>query len=90
MLEVGQTTLLRDFEACDRFDVMDRLEETDVPALVACGEDDRLTPPKYSEYLQHHLPGSYLRVIGGAGHMVMLERPDALSSIMRDFMSSLK
>src|SRR5512143_1687780 len=38
-----------DFAACDAFDVMARLGEVEAPALVICGEEDRLTPPKYAE-----------------------------------------
>jgi pimeloyl-ACP methyl ester carboxylesterase len=40
-----------DFLACDGFDAMARLGEIQLPSLVIVGEEDRLTPPKYSEYL---------------------------------------
>ena len=45
------TVTAADFRACDRFDVMDRLPEIDLPVLIICGADDNLTPVKYSAYL---------------------------------------
>ena len=41
--------------ACDAFDVRGRLGEIRVPALAICGDDDRLTPLKYSEFLAEGL-----------------------------------
>lgn len=81
----GQSTLARDFRACDAFDVMDRLGEIDVPTLVVVGEGDRMTPVKYSEHLREAIPNAYLEVIDGAGHMVMLDRPDALNDAVAKF-----
>lgn len=86
----GQAELARDFRACDAFDVMDRLGEIDVPALVTVGENDRMTPVKYSEHLREAIPNAYLRVIEGAGHMVMLERPEALNDAIVEFMTRLE
>ncbi len=89
MLRNGQDALRRDFHACNAFDVMDRLGEIAVPTLVTVGREDRLTPVKYSEYLQQHIPEAILEVIEGAGHMVMLEKPEALNDVIRRFMSTL-
>lgn len=75
MSEVGAETTHRDYAACNGFDIMARVGETRVPTLVICGTRDRLTPPKYSEYLRQQIKGSSLRLVEGAGHMVMLERP---------------
>lgn len=90
MLDNGRQALLRDFQTCDRFDVRERLGEIDVPALVVCGRQDRLTPVKYAEYLHDRLAHSYLEVIEGAGHNVMLQRPEELNAAIRDFMNRLE
>jgi pimeloyl-ACP methyl ester carboxylesterase len=66
-----------DFCACDQFDVLDRLGELRVPTAVVCGDADRSTPPRYSEFLQAHITGASLTLIPGAGHMVALEAPAA-------------
>jgi len=89
MLKNGQRALRRDFHACHAFDVMGRLGEIGVPTLVVVGQEDKLTPVKYSRYLQQHIPEATLEVIEGAGHMVMLERPEALNDAIRRFAGSL-
>jgi len=78
-----------DFLACDRFDVMDRVKEIKAPALVVCGEDDALTPVKYSRYLEANIPGARLTVIPGAGHMVMWEQPEPVNQAITDFLRTL-
>ena len=79
-----------DFAACDAFDVMGRLGEIRVPALVVCGSEDRLTPPKYSEFLRDHIAGARLEIVPGAGHMVMLEAPAEVARLLEDFLASLR
>ncbi len=86
----GQAELARDFRACDAFDVLDRLDQMAVPTLVAVGEQDRMTPVKYSERLREAMPNAYLKVIENAGHMVMLERPEALNDAIAEFMTQLE
>jgi pimeloyl-ACP methyl ester carboxylesterase len=78
-----------DFAACDAFDVMERLGEIRTPTLVVCGAEDRLTPPKYSEYLRDHIAGARLETIPGAGHMVMLEAPAAVARLLEAFLATL-
>lgn len=67
------SVFLADFTACDRFDVMEQLHRIDLPSLIICGSDDRLTPVKYSRFLKEHLSRGELVELAGAGHMVMLE-----------------
>lgn len=78
-----------DLSACDRFDVTARLEEIDCPALVVSASEDRMTPVKYGEFLQRHIRGARLAVIGGAGHMMTLEAPEALARAILDFLKTL-
>lgn len=85
--ETGPDVLFGDFLACDRFDVMDRLEEIDVPVLVVNGTGDRLTPVKYARFLAEHVRDARLVTIEGAGHMVMLERPDELGTAIQEFVT---
>jgi pimeloyl-ACP methyl ester carboxylesterase len=77
-----------DFTACDGFDVMGRLSEIELPALVVVGEQDRLTPPKYSEYLVRSLAKAKLERIERAGHFVSLEQADAVNRALRDFLGT--
>src|SRR5256885_12967955 len=53
------TTLFRsDLQACDAFDVMSRISTVQAPTLVICGEEDQLTPPKYSRFLGQRIAGA--------------------------------
>jgi pimeloyl-ACP methyl ester carboxylesterase len=86
----GADVLLDDFLACDRFDVMDRLGEIEVPVLVVNGTADRLTPTKYARFLAEHIAGARLVVVEGAGHMVMLERPEEVAEAVGQFVAALR
>lgn len=85
MLAIGREVLRGDFLACDRFDVMDRLGEVRLPTLVMCGEEDQLTPLKYSQFLVDHIQGARLVTIPEAGHMVMLEKPQETTDAIAEF-----
>jgi pimeloyl-ACP methyl ester carboxylesterase len=54
----------------------------DVPAAVLVGERDRLTPPTCAKSIAEALPGTELTVFPGAGHMLILERPEAVSAAL--------
>lgn len=77
-----------DFSACDRFDVMKEVEKITLPTLIICGDDDQLTPVKYSQFLHDRIKGSRLEIIPGAGHMVMMESASAFNETIRDFILS--
>jgi pimeloyl-ACP methyl ester carboxylesterase len=83
------TVTLGDFHACDRFDVIGRLGDLRLPALVVVGRDDRLTPPKYADYLARSIPGARLVEIDGAGHFPQLEQPAAVNAALRGFLVAL-
>jgi pimeloyl-ACP methyl ester carboxylesterase len=76
-----------DFEACNAFDVGERLAGIACPTLVLCGSQDRMTPPKYSRFLKDRIQGSTLEIVEGAGHMVMLERPRAVLSALSSLLA---
>ncbi|WKZ51095.1 MAG: alpha/beta hydrolase [Anaerolineales bacterium] len=89
MAEIRPAVLHGDFLACNEFDVMPRLGEIAVPTLILCGGEDRLTPVKYSEFLRDRIPAARLVVFPGAGHMVMLEQPEAVAQALSDFADSI-
>ena len=51
-----------------------------LPVEVVVGTLDRLTPVAHSRRLVQELPDARLRVEPGCGHMLLLERPDAVTS----------
>jgi len=78
-----------DFSMCNTFDVMNQLETIKAPTLIICGEDDKLTPVKYSTYLNEHISSSSLQVIGNAGHMVMLEQGTEVNKKILEFLNKI-
>ncbi len=80
---------MNDFRACDNFDVMEKIKNIKLPVLIICGENDLLTPVKYSKYLKENIPDSQLEILKSTGHMVMLERPDDVSVLINNFLQNL-
>ena len=90
MLEVDAAVLLADWEACNEFDVRERLGEIAAPCLVVTGSADVMTPEKYGRYLAETLPAARLHVEVGAGHMVMLERPEAVAQVLGEWVRKVQ
>jgi pimeloyl-ACP methyl ester carboxylesterase len=89
MMRCRPEVLYGDFLACDQFDVMKELEKINLPTLILCGEDDQLTPVKYSEFLHHGIKGSKLEVLLDAGHMAMMESPRAFNEKINGFIKEV-
>jgi pimeloyl-ACP methyl ester carboxylesterase len=81
----GPQVVLDDFKACDAFDVRDRLSEIKAPVLIITAEDDKLTPPKYGEYLEGAIPTSRRIHLEGAGHLVAAEKPGEVIKAIASF-----
>lgn len=78
-----------DFQACNRFDVLARLEDIRVPVLVISAEEDKLTPPKYADYLESAIPHAVRAHIADAGHIAPLEKPRAVNQAIMDFLDNI-
>jgi pimeloyl-ACP methyl ester carboxylesterase len=89
MLQCRPEVLYGDFLACDRFDIMREIEKIHLPTLILCGDDDQLTPAKYSQFLHNRIKGSKLEVLPNAGHMVMMEVPQAFNEKIKEFIEEL-
>jgi len=81
-----QQAFLLDFQASDRVDLRRRLDEIKAPALVIAGDQDRLIPAHLAQELVDGLPQAEFHLIPGAGHMLMLEKPDVIAQLISDFM----
>jgi pimeloyl-ACP methyl ester carboxylesterase len=88
-LELGARVQLSDMLCCDKFDVMDKVHQIEVPTMILCGSEDEMTPPKYSSYLAGRINGSNLTVVDGGGHFVFVEKPDAINQAIERFVDSL-
>lgn len=88
--QCAPSVIFGDFMACDHFDIRSRLREIRLPTLVLCGEEDQLTPVKYSRDLHENISSSRLVLIPLAGHMVMVEQPDMMNTNLEIFLNALK
>jgi pimeloyl-ACP methyl ester carboxylesterase len=88
MEETRQSVLYGDLQACNGFDVMDRLGSISQNTLVVCGEEDQMTPVRYAQYLASTIPNAQLKVIPNAGHMVMLEQPHLVAECLLSFLNN--
>lgn len=75
-----------DFAACDAFDVSERLSGLPVPTLVVSGSEDLLTPARRTDFLVAAIPGARAARIEGAGHSVMIERPEVVDRVVLEFL----
>ena len=89
-VEVGPAVELNDLLACNKFDVMNELENIDIPAQVLCGSDDVMTPVKYADYLTEHIKNARESVIPGGTHLVQMEKHKKVNEEIEQFMASLK
>jgi pimeloyl-ACP methyl ester carboxylesterase len=87
LLRTGSSVTLGDFAACDAFDIRERVHMIDVPTLVLCGREDRMTPVRYSTFLAQQISNSERVVVENAGHMLMLEQPVLFNSVLQSWIA---
>jgi pimeloyl-ACP methyl ester carboxylesterase len=89
MMAMRPPVLLGDLLACNEFDVTSELEKIKVPTLILCGAEDKMAPIKFSESLRDGIANSQLHVLEHAGHMVMLEQPNAVADLIKQFIDNI-
>jgi pimeloyl-ACP methyl ester carboxylesterase len=57
-----------------------------LPVLALVGDQDLVTPPAHTEAIARALPGAELVIVPDAGHLVMLERPEAVTGRLADLL----
>lgn len=60
-----------------RQDQQSTLRRIQVPTLIMCGARDALVPIKRQQFLADMIPGATLSVVDDAGHVPMLDQPEA-------------
>src|SRR4051794_9221477 len=77
--------LFSDLAACNAYqNALAAAAQITVPATIILGERDMMTPAKAGKALAAALPNAKTVVLRGAGHMMMVERPDELLAALRD------
>jgi len=68
----------------ERHDLTGELANISVPAVVIAGSSDQLVPKERVETLAQMLPKGWLVTIPNAGHMLMMEDPQAVVTPLRE------
>ncbi len=68
-----------------RTDTTESLNKLGIPALVICGEHDKLTPPEMMKEMSGKIPNSHFIEIPGAGHLSNMENPDEVNNAIFKF-----
>ena len=63
----------------------DQLHRIKCPALVICGENDILKPPKFSKIIANNISNSEYLIIPNCGHVAIYEKPKELESAILGF-----
>jgi pimeloyl-ACP methyl ester carboxylesterase len=71
-----------------RPDRTDLLGAVHVPTLVLCGIQDAWSPFARHEEMARRIPGSRLVGVPDCGHMSTMERPDAITAALREWLQA--
>lgn len=88
-IRIGPETLLSDLLCCDKFDIMEQVQNIKLPTLIIVGTEDASTPVKYSQYLANKIKGSKLVIIQGATHSVAQEKPAEVNKAIEEFLAGI-
>ncbi len=69
------------------YDILDRLDEVEVPTLIVWGRQDHVVPPADALEYQRVLRGSRLEVFDRCGHVPMAERPVRFNRLLEEFLA---
>lgn len=73
-----------------RTNTIDKLKDTDIPALIIVGEDDVLTPKSNADAMNAVMKNSVLEVVPDSGHLSNIENPDYFNSVLIKFLKGLR
>ena len=72
----------------ERPDSVADLKTINVPALIVIGEEDVLSTVADGELMRQHIVSSQLKVIPRAGHYAPWEQPEAVRTVLRQFLEA--
>jgi pimeloyl-ACP methyl ester carboxylesterase len=89
---VAMRTVAQQWDADLHHDTIDHLARINIPVLVATADQDLLTPPMMGHQVAQLIPDSELHEFTGlgAGHAVVLERPDDVAATVVGFLKRVR
>ena len=83
------SVIQKDLIACDKFDVSSRLPSIRTPTLLLAAQKDKMTPLALNAKLAAGIPGSTMKIIPNAGHMLQLEQPALTADLIDQWLQGL-
>jgi pimeloyl-ACP methyl ester carboxylesterase len=62
------------------------LDQIRCPTLISTGEDDAGSNPRMACYMHERIPGSMLAILPGLRHSILIEAPEIVARLMREFL----
>lgn len=85
---IGKDAFIRQQKAMmGRIDSRPSLAQITCPTLVLCGREDQLTPLALHEEMASLIAGARLDVIDHCGHLSTMERPEAVTAELRQWLT---
>lgn len=90
VMDAGASQLIRQNRAVmARPDARLHLPLVRCPTLVLCGDADQLTPPECSQEIAALVPGAELAWLTQCGHMLTMEKPEAVNAALVAWLARL-
>lgn len=70
-----------------RTDTTDYLLKSDLPFLVLCGDDDKITPPDIMKEMSDKISSGKFVLVPNAGHLSPVENPSFVNEKIKDFLN---
>lgn len=83
-----QFNIVQEWFATNWSGVCNQLSKVTVPTLVVAGTEDVAVPPANSLIIAQKIPGVWLVQIKGAGHGLMHQYPEKLSTVLQTFLTT--
>lgn len=64
-----------------------RMPRIKAETLIVVGEQDQIVPASYGVEFSSRIAGASVHTIAGAGHMMMIERPEEFAAVVTEFLS---
>ena len=88
--EAGQAAFYRQIAQADQRytdEIEPRLGDIDLPVLVVWGTDDPWIPVEQGRRLAELVPRAQLRLVPGAGHLIQLDAPEAVTAVLQRWLA---
>ena len=84
-VKLTQEDKLAENKALENFDNFKDIDRVTVPVLVIAAESDKINPPEYGLKVANSIKNSQFEVINDAGHFMLLEKPEELEKLIKNF-----